>query len=152
MDAEEGDEAKVPTAGIKPSPEEIDRHNARHIPFRNWCPYCVAGKAKDNPHKVSETSANGVNLFTIDYMFLYDREDDKGGVLEDVQEEVPEDGDADDEGDDVGLSDNRSMPVLVLRDRRTWYVTARVAPRKGAHPYTVRRLGQDITQILGYQE
>ena len=36
MDMEEGQEAKVPNHGIKPSQEEIDRHNASHIPFRNW--------------------------------------------------------------------------------------------------------------------
>ena len=150
----EGQEAKVPTVGIKPSQGEIEKHNACHIPFRNWCPFCVAGKAKDNPHRGIESEVSGVSLVTIDYnMFLHDQEDDRGGVPEDVAAEgEPDDGDADDEGDEVGLADNRSMPVLVSRDRRTQYVAARVAPHKGAHPYTVRRLGQDIKSDPRLQE
>ena len=31
----------------------------------------------------------------------------------------------------------------------TKFVFARVVPRKGRHPYTVRRVGQDISAILG---
>ena len=42
------------------------------------------------------------------------------------------------------------MPVLVYYDRRHKYVFARVMPRKGAHPYAIRRVGQDLTKILGY--
>ena len=35
----------------KPTQAEIDRHNVNHLPFRSWCPQCVAGRARDRPHK-----------------------------------------------------------------------------------------------------
>ncbi len=143
---EEGQEPKVPSHGVKPSQEEIDRHNATHIPFRNWCPFCVAGKAKDNPHFSEEVDPlSGVNVVQIDYLFLGDKEENEGPVVEDADEE-----DADSEREEEDLKNGKTMPVLVLRDRKHKYITARVVPRKGRHPYTVRRLGQDITQILGY--
>ena len=52
----------------------------------------------------------------------------------------------DEEAREVG---EKGMPVLVLRDRRTKVVTANVVPKKGPEPYAVRRLGQDITRVLG---
>ena len=42
----EGLHAKVANKPVMPTAEEVEQHNATHIPFRNWCPYCVAGKAK----------------------------------------------------------------------------------------------------------
>ncbi len=67
---EEGQKHKIPKAGAKPSQEEIDRHNGTHIPFRNLCPFCVAGKAKDNPHYSEEAHPrSGVNVVQIDCLF-----------------------------------------------------------------------------------
>ena len=47
---EEGQDAKVACKPCMPTEEEVEKYNATHIPFRSWCPYCVAGKAKCNPH------------------------------------------------------------------------------------------------------
>ena len=33
-----------------PSKEEMERHYMTHMPFRSWCPICIQGKAKENPH------------------------------------------------------------------------------------------------------
>ena len=30
----------------KPSQQEVDEHFLSHLPFRNWCPHCMKGKAK----------------------------------------------------------------------------------------------------------
>ena len=35
--------AKVVCAPCLPSPEEVEAHNAIHIPFRSWCAHCVSG-------------------------------------------------------------------------------------------------------------
>ena len=35
---------------IAPTSEEMRAHRATHIPFRNWCPECVAGRGKDEAH------------------------------------------------------------------------------------------------------
>ncbi len=76
---------------------------------------------------------------------LGDKEEAKGIAVEDADEE-----DADSEREDADLSQGSTMLVVILRDRRRKYISAREAPRKGSHPYTVRRRGQDITQVLGY--
>ena len=139
---EEGQVPRVPTHGYKPSQEEVDKHNACHIPFRSWCPFCVAGKAKNEPHRpTEELRAGDTNVVQIDYTFLGDKVDDTGPA-ENVG--ADSDSDADSEREEDRAKDE-TMPVLVLRDRRHKYVTARVMPRKGSHPYAVRRLGQDIT-------
>ena len=36
---------------IRPSAEDVDRHDATHVPYRNWCPICVAARGKGAPHK-----------------------------------------------------------------------------------------------------
>ena len=33
-----------------PTQQEIDDHYKTHMPFRAWCPCCVQGKAKEDPH------------------------------------------------------------------------------------------------------
>ena len=34
-----------------PTAQEIDEHNATHIPARDWCPACVEGKLANPPHR-----------------------------------------------------------------------------------------------------
>ena len=36
---------------IRPSAEDVERHDATHVPYRNWCPTCVAARGKEAPHK-----------------------------------------------------------------------------------------------------
>ena len=36
-----------------PSKSEIGLHNSTHIPYRNWCPHCVAARRKNDPHLLS---------------------------------------------------------------------------------------------------
>ena len=33
-----------------PTAEERARHDATHLPFRAWCPVCVAARATEDPH------------------------------------------------------------------------------------------------------
>ena len=50
---EESDEAvtaKVLPSPSPPSRQEMLEHNITHMPFRNWCPHCLAGKAKSTKH------------------------------------------------------------------------------------------------------
>ena len=70
-DVDEGQEANVPKYGFRPTPEEVEKHNMTHIPFRSWCAYCVAGKAKTDAHKQSELcKPDGVNVVSLDYAFM----------------------------------------------------------------------------------
>ena len=33
-----------------PTEKEVEEHNLTHLPYRNWCPHCVAGKGKAASH------------------------------------------------------------------------------------------------------
>ena len=41
QEAEEEPKVLVPNVAVRPSIQEVDKHNATHLPFRSWCPYCV---------------------------------------------------------------------------------------------------------------
>ena len=54
-----------------PSEEEIRAHRATHLPFREWCPECVAGAANDFPHRRHPASEKlEVPEVHLDYCFL----------------------------------------------------------------------------------
>ena len=36
---------------IRPSAEDVERHDATHVPYRNWCPICVAARGQQASHK-----------------------------------------------------------------------------------------------------
>ena len=135
--------AKVAKKPVLPTEEEIELHNCTHIPFRSWCAFCVAGKAKAMPHySPDDCKPCGVPVVSIDYAFI-------GKKPATAAEESLEAGGSDEE-EEVG-KDGKTLTVLVLRDRQSKYVTASVVPRKSDHPYTVHRVGQDIACVLGYK-
>ena len=56
-----------------PTSDEIRAHNSSHVPFRSWCPYCVAAAAKASPHKRCEDSRDrSVPGHHVDYWFMRD--------------------------------------------------------------------------------
>ena len=146
--SEESDKVKVACAPCMPTQEEVTLpnttqhvyalHNTTHYPFRSWCKFCVAGKAKANPHfKKDSDRVQSENIVSLDYAFLGDRENES---------------DADDECDVADHRDRSgNLKVLVARDHKSKYVFANVVPRKGDHPYVVHREGEDLTSILGYK-
>ena len=83
--------AKVPVQPVRPSQEEVDRHNAVHVPFRSWCPYCVAGQAKSMPHFAKDGACEpcDTNVVSLDYAFI-------GNVRKPDVEESEEDNEVDD--------------------------------------------------------
>ncbi len=143
---EEGQEAEVACKPCMPTEEEVEKHNATHIPFRSWCPYCVAGKAKCNPHfKKDGDRPSSVNVVSLDYAFIGDK-----SVVEQEEEEKDEEEEGEVEEDESG-GEKSNLTVLAMRDRKHGYVCASVVPRKGDHPYTVHRVGYDLSNILGYK-
>ena len=53
---------------------EIEQHRMKnHLPFRIWCPYCLAAKGKERPHvkgkPQEEGEDNGIPQFGLDYGF-----------------------------------------------------------------------------------
>ena len=46
----EGVAVKIQKLHELPSNEEVEAHNAAHVPYRSWCPHCVKGKAVASKH------------------------------------------------------------------------------------------------------
>ena len=48
------------------------RHNTTHEPFRDWCPFCFAGRGRNSPHRgvVVNKTADTLPKFQADYMFI----------------------------------------------------------------------------------
>eukprot|EP00971_Amphidinium_carterae_P353001 6492793-Amphidinium_carterae.1 len=57
---------------VQPSAEEIRMHEqSGHLPFRNWCPLCVACKAFTKPHyKADPRDGDQIAVVSLDYGFL----------------------------------------------------------------------------------
>ena len=47
-------------------------HNATHVPYRDWCPICVASRGRCSPHRrvVVNKTADALPKFQTDYMFI----------------------------------------------------------------------------------
>ena len=73
----EGVEAKVKRKPELPSQSEVEAHYAaNHVPYRDWCPHCVMGRAPNAPHrKVNKKERDGVVTVAMDYAFLVEGKD-----------------------------------------------------------------------------
>ena len=106
VEEEEGIEVRVGKTEKAPTKEEVAMHMVNHIPFRSWCSHCVKGKAHGNQHK----RRKGVELedrepiVSVDYMFMHDNQ---------------------------GEGEEKGMPIMVVKDRKTWIIRARVVPPEG---------------------
>ena len=76
-----GEEAPVRTTRnpADPTSEERERHDATHLPFRAWCPVCVAAGATEDQHyrATVEEKAEGKPQICADYCQIGDDLDDK---------------------------------------------------------------------------
>ncbi len=54
---------------LKPSEDEVEKHNATRLPYRNWCPICVRAKGKDADHRRVVDGSNCLPEFSFDYAF-----------------------------------------------------------------------------------
>ena len=120
-EGEEGQQVKEVKFTSLPTEQEVRLHNLHHIPFRDWCPYCIMGKATNPAHYRRGDSECSKPVISIDYMGISQRE--------------PGDGD---------------NPIIVVHDRLSKTHFAHMLPQKGIHPYAVNRLCQDLSKIFGY--
>ena len=65
----EGQDPAVRRAPIKPSSEEVERHNTTHIPRRMWCKVCAEAALQEDPHYKSgvDHKDDGVPEVHMDY-------------------------------------------------------------------------------------
>ena len=105
QDAEEAVEVQASRVSVSPTQEEVEKHNITHLPFRSWCPCCVAGKAKSEPHRSKDPDRPmGTNIVSIDYAFLNKKDE---VILSDDEDEVPKEGEA-----------RKTLPTLPAMDKK----------------------------------
>ena len=106
-----------------PTQAEIEAHNITHLPYRAWCPACVAGKSRDRLHRKAESDENkGVPQDVFDYCFL------------------------------GGAGDEETVAIQVAKDRKTRMIFAHMIPRKGlVSLHGAEKMIKDIAK-LGYRE
>jgi len=72
---EEPEESRVPKAKRapdEPTNEEIRLHEVTHVPYRSWCPCCVAGRGRADPHLKTTFEDKAVAGVHVNYWFLRD--------------------------------------------------------------------------------
>ena len=123
-----GEEAPVRTTRnpADPTSEERERHDATHLPFRAWCPVCVAARATEDPHyrATVEEKAEGKPQICADYCQIGDDLDDKT----DKQE------------------------VLVARDKWSKMMHASVADVKGNEDENTAKQLSNFIMSTGYHD
>ena len=112
IEPEEKDEQQEPDEALDPavkkvtplpSEEEQRQHRVTHLPFRSWCPQCVAAAANDDPHRARRLATpKPLEVPEVHWDYCFPRDETDWNV------------------------------VLVGRDRETRMTVAHVVPYKGA--------------------
>jgi len=125
QEGEDGHAARYRKLGPEPTQEEIDEHNMDHGTFRSWCPHCVKGAAMAYPHRKSQDkSREEVPVVSIDYMFMNEKQN---------------------------AEEEKGMPILVMKDRKTKMIWAHVVAKKGRDGYAIKRISKNIS-LLGHRK
>ena len=77
-DEEEAQEPATRKAPKGSTKEEKEKHEATHLPFREWCQHCVRGRGRNKPHKKKteeEEEENKVTRISMDYFFMSQAEE-----------------------------------------------------------------------------
>ena len=53
-----------------PTPEELARHRVDLLPYRNWCPECVEGFARERAHPSQTDTERQTPLVSCDYLYI----------------------------------------------------------------------------------
>ncbi len=73
LDQEEAEETGGPPTLRRPAAptrKEREEHEATHIPYREWCEHCVAGKSRNTAHKTRQKEEEPpIPVIALDYMF-----------------------------------------------------------------------------------
>ena len=73
VEEEEAQSADAQKTPMLPSQAEIDEHNITHLPFRNWCPFCIRGRGLSSGHFARKTTEEQqVPTISVDYCFMGD--------------------------------------------------------------------------------
>ena len=112
------------------SEQEYNDHMRTHLPFRNWCEHCIAGKSREDAHplRTPKERKGEVPRLSMDYCFLGRAL--KGEVLKDA------------------VSKDGLLPILVMVDQETGCTFSAVVS-KGVNPYSVHMV-VELLKFLGF--
>ena len=69
----------------QPTQKQLEDHRIDHLPFRSWCPECVAGRATGEQH-VKRKDEKRISTFSIDYLYCTKSRVVSRGELEEGEE------------------------------------------------------------------
>ena len=78
QEEEEAQEPITRRAPKGPTKEEKEKHEATHLPFREWCQHCIRGRGRNKPHKKKaeeKKGGNTVSRISMDYFFMSKEEE-----------------------------------------------------------------------------
>ena len=80
-------------------------HNTTRVPFRDWCPFCVASRGRSSPHRriVVNKTADSLPKFQADYMFIWT------------------------------VAESKTQPCITFVETRSGTVISSMCARKGGH-------------------
>ena len=119
----EGVSARIAKLECLPSREEVEAHNASHVPYRSWCPHCVNGKGKAGFHLKQDSSQHTVPTVSMDYFYFVKPEE---GV-------------------------ERGPPSLAMVDDKTGMLRSAVLKQKGVEDWSVK-VAKKFIEALGYKK
>ena len=62
--------AKVIRSPETPSAKQVEEHrSAGHIPYRDWCKWCLLGRGLDDQHRAS-AEKSGIAIVGLDYFYM----------------------------------------------------------------------------------
>ena len=67
-DDEDVEEIKTAPDPKLPSAQEVEEHRCIHVPYRDWCKWCVMGRGRGLQH--SRALASWIAIVGIDYFFI----------------------------------------------------------------------------------
>ena len=83
-EADEGRRPKVLRRPQTPTKAEWDEHALTHLPFREWCPHCIAGKGMSSQHRSSKEPQMGIPV-SADYCWMKDGREEEDEEEEEAQ-------------------------------------------------------------------
>ena len=115
----------------KPTQREREEHEATHVPFRDWCAYCMMGRGRTHHHIAKQKSEDQSRrpIIAMDYFFMrMESSPSAQAILEEP------------------------ITCIAVKEDKYQNIMSSVAMKKGVEePWTVERVAKFI-DLLGYRE
>ena len=124
----EGRDPKLLRNPVKPSAEDIEKHNVTHLPYRSWCEVCAKAVGREDPHYRKSASererGGGLPRISLDYQELLS-----------VPKKNPK-------------PEDNVVKIIVAKDEESGAVLAyRVTTKGPGDTWMIKRLVKDIEEM-----